>query len=275
MPRWKELPTETSSSERQLLVQLRRLKDHSGLSLAALASRTSYSRSSWERYLNGKKPVPRQAVEELAEVCGTEPTRLIVLYEVAERARAKAPAQPDEPSSPPKSAQSAPPPPGQDQEQPQTQTQTQEQAQASRRPVRTVPLGRMLVAAALAVAVAFGAGLLTARGWDDEAPAEKTGAVAAGTGYLRGQTYTCDVQRKDGELRAGHSDTREMLLDINSTGFDVVEAQCLLREKGFSPRSFDGLYGEQTKKAAKEFQQKHHLVVDGIIGPDTWRELRR
>ncbi|MEE1808442.1 helix-turn-helix domain-containing protein [Streptomyces sp. BE133] len=269
MSRWKELPARIDGSERQLLAQLRRLKDHSGLSLAALAGRTSYSRSSWERYLNGKKPVPRQAVEELAQVCGTEPTRLIVLYEVAERARAKAPAQPDEPSSPSESAQSASPPQGQDQE------QTQEQAQASRRPVRTVPLGRMLVAVTLAVAMAFGAGLLTARAWDEDAPAEETGAVAAGTGYLRGQTYECDVQRKDGELRAGHSDTREMLLDINSTGFDVVEAQCLLREKGFDPSSFDGLYGERTKKAAKDFQHKHHLVVDGIIGPDTWRELRR
>ncbi|MER5357838.1 peptidoglycan-binding domain-containing protein [Streptomyces sp. NPDC002785] len=123
--------------------------------------------------------------------------------------------------------------------------------------------------------MSFGAGLLTARAWDADAPAGKTGAEAAGSGYLRGQTYTCHVQRKNGELRANHSDTHEMLLDINSTGFDVVEAQCLLREKGFSPGGFDGLYGERAKKAAKEFQGKHRLVVDGIIGPDTWRELRR
>ncbi|MFB6991544.1 MULTISPECIES: helix-turn-helix domain-containing protein [unclassified Streptomyces] len=299
MPRWKELPAETSNSERQLLVQLRRLKDHSDLSLAALASRTSYSRSSWERYLNGKKPVPRKAVEELAQVCGTEPTRLIVLYDVAERARAEAPApgRADEPSSPPRSAQSSSPAqdqeqgqeqereqtPDQDQDQDQDQGQGRDRAQesastlapASVRPGRTVPLGWMLAAVALAVTVAFGAGVLTARGWDDEAPAEKPGPVAAGAGYLRGQTYKCAVRRQDGELRAGHSDTREMLLDINSTGFDVVEAQCLLREKGFSPGVFDGLYDERTKGAAKKFQQAHHLVVDGIIGPDTWRELRR
>ncbi|MGW1107686.1 helix-turn-helix domain-containing protein [Streptomyces sp. NPDC002540] len=295
MPRWKELPAETSNSERQLLVQLRRLKDHSDLSLAALASRTSYSRSSWERYLNGKKPVPRRAVEELARVCGTEPTRLIVLYDVAERARAKAPApgRADEPSSPTRPAQ--PSSPAQDQEQGQeqgreqtpdqnqnqNQNQNQDRAQesasasASVRPGRTVPLGWTLAAVALAVAVAFGAGVLTARGWDDEAPAEKTGPVAVGAGYLRGQTYKCAVRRQDGELQAGHSDTREMLLDINSTGFDVVEAQCLLREQGFSPGVFDGLYDERTKGAAKKFQQAHHLVVDGIIGPDTWRELRR
>ncbi|MFE7109275.1 helix-turn-helix domain-containing protein [Streptomyces sp. NPDC057575] len=267
MPRWKELPTELPSSERQLLVQLRRLKDHSGLSLAALASRTSYSRSSWERYLNGKKPVPRTAVEELAQVCGTEPTRLVVLYEVAERARTEESGRPDQPTR------------EQDQEpEQQEQQEEQEQSQATGRATRTVPLKWTLGAVVLAVVVSFGGGLLVAGAWDDGAPAEKaakTGAVAAGTGYLRGQTYTCDVQRKDGELRAGHSATREMLLDINSTGFDVVEAQCLLREKGFGPGAFDGLYDERTKGAAKRFQGAHHLVVDGIIGPDTWRELRR
>ncbi|MER5496861.1 MULTISPECIES: helix-turn-helix domain-containing protein [unclassified Streptomyces] len=310
MPRWKELPAEISSSERQLLVQLRRLKDHSDLSLASLAGRTSYSRSSWERYLNGKKPVPRKAVEELARVCGTEPTRLLVLYDVAERSRPRTTATgrtDDSSSASPESARplepareadpEPEPEPGQEREtasatapEPEpgpTPTPIPEQRQSdsrraesrpsdSRRPGRTVPLGWLVAAVVLAVAVSFGAGLLTARAWDDDAPAKKkTGPVAAGTGYLRGQTYECAVQRKDGRLRAGHSDTREMLLDINSTGFDVVEAQCLLREKGFDPGVFDGLYDERTKGAAKKFQQARHLVVDGIIGPDTWRELRR
>lgn len=132
----------------------------------------------------------------------------------------------------------------------------------------------LLLALALAVVVSFGAGLLAARAWDDDAPAATTGGSAAGTGYLRGQTYTCEVHRKDGLLRAGHSDTREMLLDINSTGFDVVETQCLLHARGFSPGVFDGLYDERTKKAVTEFQHSRHLVTDGIIGPDTWQELR-
>ncbi|MEU2669711.1 helix-turn-helix domain-containing protein [Streptomyces sp. NPDC007164] len=275
MPRWKELPAELPSSERQLRVQLRRLKDHSGLSLAALASRTSYSRSSWERYLNGKKPVPRKAVEELAQVCGTEPTRLVVLYEVAERARTKeAAGRPDQPTrEQDRGGEQDQARDGQEQE--REPEREPAQSQAARRAGRTVPLKWMLGAVALAVAVSFGGGLLVAGAWDDGAPAKKGDAVAAGTGYLRGQTYACDVRRKGGELRAGHSDTNEMLLDINGTGFDVVEAQCLLREKGFSPGVFDGLYDERTKGAAKRFQGARHLVVDGIIGPDTWRELRR
>lgn len=68
------------------MVQLRRLKDRSGLSLDVLAGKTGYSRSSWDRYLNGKALPPRHAVEELARVAGADPVRLLVLHEVAEEA---------------------------------------------------------------------------------------------------------------------------------------------------------------------------------------------
>lgn len=71
---------------RRLAVQLRWVKDHSGLSLSSLQSKTGYSRASWERYLNGKALPPRQAVEELARVGGVDPARLLALHEVAEEA---------------------------------------------------------------------------------------------------------------------------------------------------------------------------------------------
>lgn len=67
-------------------MQLRRLKDRSGLSLDALAVRTGHSRSSWDRYLNGKALPPRHAVEELARIAGADQVRLLVLHEVAEEA---------------------------------------------------------------------------------------------------------------------------------------------------------------------------------------------
>ncbi|WP_432264018.1 helix-turn-helix domain-containing protein [Streptomyces griseoflavus] len=102
MPRWKELPDSLDQRVRQLVVQLRRLKDRSGLSLTSLAARTDYSRSSWERCLNGKALPPRHAVEQLARITGTEPTRLLVLYEVAEEAwrRRTAPAADTEDDTP-------------------------------------------------------------------------------------------------------------------------------------------------------------------------------
>ncbi|MHC0434215.1 helix-turn-helix domain-containing protein [Streptomyces sp. O3] len=86
MSRWKGLPDSLDPRARQFVVQLRRLKDHSGLGLAALASKTGYSRSSWDRYLNGKALPPAEAVEALARTCGTDPARLLAEREVAAEA---------------------------------------------------------------------------------------------------------------------------------------------------------------------------------------------
>ncbi|MEV5978207.1 helix-turn-helix domain-containing protein [Streptomyces sp. NPDC052114] len=70
----------------QLSAQLRELRERTGLSLAALALRTPYSKSSWERYLNGKKPAPRQAVVALCALAGEEPGRSLALWELADAA---------------------------------------------------------------------------------------------------------------------------------------------------------------------------------------------
>ncbi|NJP72777.1 XRE family transcriptional regulator [Streptomyces sp. C1-2] len=63
---------------------LREMRARTGLSLVALAERTAYSKSSWERYLNGKKPVPRQAVEALCAMAGEPAGRLLALWELAD-----------------------------------------------------------------------------------------------------------------------------------------------------------------------------------------------
>ncbi|MFE7358960.1 helix-turn-helix domain-containing protein [Streptomyces sp. NPDC057543] len=65
---------------------MRRLKDRSGLSLASLQTKTGYSSSSWERYLNGRALPPQKAVEELARAGGVDPARLLALHEVAQEA---------------------------------------------------------------------------------------------------------------------------------------------------------------------------------------------
>ncbi|MCA6092965.1 XRE family transcriptional regulator [Streptomyces sp. SCA3-4] len=70
----------------RLAAGLRELKDRTGLSLAALGGRTPYSKSSWERYLNGKKLPPRQAVEALCALAHEPPGRLLALWELAEQA---------------------------------------------------------------------------------------------------------------------------------------------------------------------------------------------
>ncbi|MEU2213130.1 helix-turn-helix domain-containing protein [Streptomyces hygroscopicus] len=93
---------------------LREVRARTGLSLVALAERTAYSKSSWERYLNGKKPVPRQAVEALCATAGEPAGRLLALWELADaewsgRARHSRPAVPPPPApvSPPEATAGA------------------------------------------------------------------------------------------------------------------------------------------------------------------------
>ncbi|MEU3980339.1 DUF2690 domain-containing protein [Streptomyces sp. NPDC026672] len=90
MPRWKALPDELDPQIKEFTSQLRRLVDRSGLSVAALADRTGYSRTSWERYLGGRLLAPKGAVVALAEVTGTNPVHLTTMWELAERAWSRA-----------------------------------------------------------------------------------------------------------------------------------------------------------------------------------------
>ncbi|GAA2930287.1 hypothetical protein GCM10020221_27590 [Streptomyces thioluteus] len=83
------------------------------------------------------------------------------------------------------------------------------------------------------------------------------------------------MRREGGELRAGYSATRTVLMDLKSSGWEVLEAQCLLKHHGYDPGLTDGSYGPRSKAAGERFQKDRHLVVDGIVGPDTWAELRR
>ncbi|MET7473150.1 DUF2690 domain-containing protein [Streptomyces sp. NPDC005648] len=86
MPRWRALPDELDPQIREFASQLRRLVDRSGLSIASVADRTGYSKTSWERYLNGRLLAPKGAIVALAEVTGTNPIHLTTMWELAERA---------------------------------------------------------------------------------------------------------------------------------------------------------------------------------------------
>ncbi|MBZ4320851.1 helix-turn-helix domain-containing protein [Streptomyces huiliensis] len=258
MPRWKELPASLDQRVSQFVVQLRRLKDRSGLSLAALAAKTSYSRSSWERYLNARQLPPRDAVEELARVCGAEPARLLVLHEIAEEAWPASAAA--------RSAAQATPSEG--------GTDAGELRETRRRLW-------LYVAAVAVLVVTLAVGLAAAFWADDEAKDEAKGAGPSVSGspspfvFVQGRSRPCHVERGDGGLRAGYSPTRSVLMDLKSSGWEVLEAQCLLKHHGFDPGLIDGSFGERSKAAAQAFQKARGLVVDGIVGPDTWKELRR
>ncbi|MGW7002109.1 helix-turn-helix domain-containing protein [Streptomyces sp. NPDC054933] len=252
MRRWKELPASLDQRVRQLVVQLRRLKDRSGLSLAALAAKTPYSRSSWERYLNGKTLPPREAVEQLARVCGADPTRLLVLHELA------AEAWPNEAED-------------------DAAGEEERSGTVSTVHRRVTRRAWVLVGAVVALSAALATVLLVTRPWqgEDAKPAAVQSSSQTPFLFVQGRAHPCVVRRQEGELRAGYSTTHTMLMDLNSTGWEILEAQCLLKHHGYDPGIPDGDYGQRSKAAAERFQSDHGLVVDGIVGPDTWKELRR
>ena len=61
-------------------------------------------------------------------------------------------------------------------------------------------------------------------------------------------------------------------LSYGSQGSDVTELQKLLNNHGYSLDE-DGIFGENTKNAVTDFQQKKGLTVDGIVGTNTWGTL--
>lgn len=89
------LPLETA----RLVQSLRDLRTRTGLSLAALAAKTAYSKSSWERYLNGRTLPPRQAVLALCALAGEPPDRCLALWELASCADGKPAVAPNAPAA--------------------------------------------------------------------------------------------------------------------------------------------------------------------------------
>jgi peptidoglycan hydrolase-like protein with peptidoglycan-binding domain len=54
---------------------------------------------------------------------------------------------------------------------------------------------------------------------------------------------------------------------------DVVEVQRRLNALGYGPLAVDGHYGPVTAGVVRQYQSDYGLVVDGVVGPQTWRSL--
>lgn len=66
------------------------------------------------------------------------------------------------------------------------------------------------------------------------------------------------------------------LLDRGTTGDDVAQVQAALNRAGASPRlEEDGDFGARTESAVRAFQKKAGLSVDGVVGPETLKQLAR
>lgn len=61
---------------------------------------------------------------------------------------------------------------------------------------------------------------------------------------------------------------------IGSSGDAVKQAQCYLNLSVDAEKLVeDGLFGPLTDAATKKFQQCADIIVDGIVGPQTWSFL--
>ncbi|MFI1303294.1 peptidoglycan-binding protein [Streptomyces sioyaensis] len=238
---WKALPGSLDPHGRQLVAELRRLKDHTGLSLKSLQAKTPFSASSWERYLNGKVLPPEKAVEDLAKFAGADAVSLLALRAAAEGTWNTA----TEASAGSSAAD--------------------REAAPGRPEIRVAALslaaGALLLSAVVSV-------LLIVDPWGQHTPASPQGAMA-GVGK-----YTCAYTRRGDLLFAGNSTTTSHLVMRNSTGPDAAEVQCLLRRHKLSAGDVDGYFGEHTEAGVKQLQHEDHVPADGIVGEQTWALLR-
>lgn len=93
------------------------------------------------------------------------------------------------------------------------------------------------------------------------------GSVDGKEGTLTKEAYK-NFQRQVGLLEDGiyGSNTNSKLIDV------IKNIQTLLNEKGYN-LSVDGIVGNNTINAIKDFQKKNNLLVDGIVGNNTMNKL--
>lgn len=235
--RWKALPESLDPRTAELVVELRGLKDHSELSLKSLQAKTPFSRSAWERYLNGKSLAPQAAVEALAKLAGADVTRLLVLRDAAQNALASAAVTPAHGGS----------------------------AAQERTPEPKIRVVALSVAAGALLLSAIASVLLITDPWREHPSAAGIADVGK---------YTCTYARHGDQLFAGNSTTTSRLVMRNTTGPDAAEVQCLLLRHKLSPGDVDGDFGERTEAEVKRLQRLDHVPADGIVGEQTWALLR-
>ena len=63
-------------------------------------------------------------------------------------------------------------------------------------------------------------------------------------------------------------------VSYGSQGSDVTELQKLLNKNGYTLDE-DGIFGNKTRDAVRDYQQKNGLAVDGIVGDITWGSLTK
>lgn len=105
-------------------------------------------------------------------------------------------------------------------------------------------------------------------------------------GRFGGNTYRAvvDFQKNNGLTQDGivGPNTWSALLNLNATSkvlrfgnksSAVLYLQRYLLSYLYPITDLDSVFGRETENAVKEFQQENGLVVDGIVGPNTWTKI--
>lgn len=109
-----------------------------------------------------------------------------------------------------------------------------------------------------------------------------TGGVAVAAGTAAATVFPCDVNMSPtGRLSAGYYNGNTVIPSTSQVTAAGKEAQCILKYHGYNPGTVDGIFGRNSKAAAKRFQEVYNdacngsLDEDGVIGEESWPRLRR
>jgi N-acetylmuramoyl-L-alanine amidase len=77
----------------------------------------------------------------------------------------------------------------------------------------------------------------------------------------------------DGRLGEQREGSRSRLIRLGDRSEQVSDVQFRLRAAGTRIEDEPGYFGPQTEAAVRSFQQQRTILVDGIVGPQTWSAL--
>ena len=102
--------------------------------------------------------------------------------------------------------------------------------------------------------------------------------ATAGGGNIAGDKVNRNEQSPQcGAATIEVADTAKPTLRKGSKGAAVTELQTMLLKLGYDlgPCGIDGDFGKATEVAVRSFQSDHRLMVDGVVGKNTWAELEK
>ena len=101
---------------------------------------------------------------------------------------------------------------------------------------------------------------------------QEIGAAVATPAGDKISTQSAEVKAPEKEKPADAGFWPPRMVDKSMSGKDVTVLQAILDARGYKTDT-DGVIGEATDQAIRQFQREHDLDPDGVVGPLTWRKI--